>query len=296
VDLRPLIAEALDRAGLPVVRDLSEPLPRVMVDPVLVGRVVDGLVTNALEASSAKGAIRVRAYGRVVTAHDLSTGHWPDPLEPGFYAVLEVTDQGHGMAAAMLPRIFDPFFSTRDLGRGLGLAAALGIVRGHRGGIQVESIPGVGSVFRVHFPSPEGQEAPPVVPCEGSRTRGLVLLADDEVELRSVMAEMLQDWFGLEVVLASDGQEALEAFTQRPEAFDLVILDATMPRLGGVASFTAMRELRPGLPGILCSGYALPASRDQALAEGFADFLKKPFTSVELEALLDRVMGVRMKA
>lgn len=295
VDLRPLIAEALDRAGLPVVRDLSDSLPRVLVDPVLVGRVVDGLVTNALEASSAKGAIRVRAYGRTVTAQDLAVGHWPDPLEPGTYAVLEVTDQGHGIEAAMLPRIFDPFFSTRDLGRGLGLAAALGIVRGHRGGIQVESIPGVGSVFRVHFPSPEGQEALPVVPPEGARARNLVLLADDEVDLRGVMAEMLQDWFGLEVVLASDGQEALEAFRQRPEAFDLVILDATMPRLGGVASFAAMRELRPGLPGILCSGYALPASRDQALAEGFADFLKKPFTSAELEALLDRVMGVRMK-
>lgn len=295
VDLRPLIAEALDRAGLPVAPDLAEHMPRVMVDPVLVGRVLDGLVTNALEASSAKGGIRVRAYGRAVTAQDLATGHWPDPLEPGAYAVLEVTDQGHGIDAATLPRIFDPFFSTRDLGRGLGLAAALGIVRGHRGGIQVESIPGVGSVFRVHFPSPEGQEAPPVVPQEGSRARSLVLLADDEVELRAVMAEMLRDWFGLEVVVASDGQEALEVFSQRPEAFDLVILDATMPRLGGVTTFAAMRELRPGLPGILCSGYALPASRDQALAEGFADFLKKPFTSVELEALLDRVMGVRMK-
>jgi len=296
VDLRPLIAEALDRAGLPVVRDLSAPLPRVLVDPVLVGRVVDGLVTNALEASSAKGGIRVRAYGRTVTAQDLAVGHWPDPMEPGTYAVLEVTDQGHGIEAAMLPRIFDPFFSTRDLGRGLGLAAALGIVRGHRGGIQVESIPGVGSVFRVHFPSPEGQEALPVVPQEGVRARNLVLLADDEVDLRGVMAEMLEDWFGLEVVLASDGQEALEVFRQRPDAFDLVILDATMPRLGGVASFAAMRELRPGLPGILCSGYALPASRDQALAEGFADFLKKPFSSAELEALLDRAMGVRMKA
>jgi len=97
------------------------------------------------------------------------------------------------------------------------------------------------------------------------------------------------------VVGASDGQEALEVFTLRPEAFDLVILDATMPRMGGVDAFTAMRAIRPGLPGILCSGYALPVSRDQAIAQGFADFLKKPFTSAELEVLLDRVMGVRMK-
>jgi CheY-like chemotaxis protein len=106
---------------------------------------------------------------------------------------------------------------------------------------------------------------------------------------------MLQDWFGLEVVSAADGQEALEIFAQRPEAFDLVLLDATMPRMGGVESFRAMQALRPGLPGILCSGYALPVSRDQAIAQGFADFLKKPFTSAELEVLLDRVLGARLK-
>jgi CheY-like chemotaxis protein len=295
MDLTLLVAEALNRQGHAVIRDLAGDMPPVMVDPLLVGRVVEGLVTNAMEASPAKGAIRVRTYVRTVTPLHLGTGHWPEPLEPGVYAVLEVSDQGHGIEVAALQKIFDPFFSTRDVGRGLGLAAALGIVRGHRGGIQVESILGVGSVFRVHFPSPEGQEIVPVVPQEGLRARSLILLADDEGDLREVLSEMLEDWFGLEVVSVADGQEALEVFSQQPESFDLVLLDATMPRLGGVDAFTAMRAIRPGLPGILCSGYALPVSRDQALARGFADFLKKPFTSAELEVLLDRVMGLRRK-
>jgi CheY-like chemotaxis protein len=128
---------------------------------------------------------------------------------------------------------------------------------------------------------------------EAPHGRTRVLLADDEVELRSALAEMLEDWFGLDVVPAGDGQEALELFGRQAEAFDLVILDATMPRMGGVEAFKAMRELRPGLPGILCSGYALPASREQAVAQGFADFLKKPFSSAELAAILDRVLGIK---
>lgn len=291
LDLSPLVAQALDQLGTAVTRDLTAVMPRVMMDPVLVGRVVEGLVTNALEACSATAGIRVRTLMRQVTPGDLGAGHWPEPVEPGLYAVLEVSDQGHGIDPATLPRIFDPFFSTREVGRGLGLPAALGIVRSHRGGIQVESIPGVGSVFRVHFPCPESLDAPPGASAAAGGGRNLVLLADDEAELRSVMAEMLRDWFALEVVTASDGQEALDLFGQRPDAFDLVILDATMPRLGGVEAFRAMRELRPGLPGVLFSGYALPASREEAVAQGFADFLKKPFSSSELAEILDRVLG-----
>lgn len=293
-DLSLLVAEALDRVGLPAVRDLSADLPRVMVDPLLIGRVVEGLLTNALEASSGAGAIRVRTFLRQVAATDLAVGYWPAPVEPGPYVVFEVADQGHGIEAAALPKVFDPFFSTRGLGRGLGLPAALGIVRSHRGGIQVKSIPNVGSLFRVHVPAPESLDAAPLqARVDGPHEKPLVLLADDEVELRVVLAEMLQDWFGLEVIPASDGQEALEIFGRRAAAFDLVILDATMPRMGGVEAFKAMQELRPGLPGILCSGYALPASRERAVALGFADFLKKPFTSAELAAILGRVLGIR---
>jgi len=289
--LSPLVAQILDRMGTPLARELAESLPLVLVDPVLMGRVVENLVTNALEASHGGGAIRVRTGQRSVTAKDLGTGLWPEAIEPGSYVVLEVTDQGHGIEAATLSKIFDPFFSTREVGRGLGLAAALGIVRGHRGGIQVESIPGVGSVFRVHLPSPEGTEVPVPVPDFEVYSGNLVLLVDDELDLREVMAEMLQDWFGLKVISASDGVEALAQFNQNPERFDLVILDATMPRMGGVEAFQAMRAIRPTLPGILCSGYALQASRDQAIAQGFTDFLKKPFTSAELEDLINRALG-----
>lgn len=294
LELNPVVAHVLEQLRLPVLRDFGQDLPRVLVDPLLLGRVVEGFVSNAHEASEAsRGVVRVRTFLRSVTPLDQGTGHWPEPVESGPYAVIEVSDQGQGIEPATLPRIFDPFFTTRGLGRGLGLAAALGIVRSHRGGIQVESILGVGSVFRIHFPCPELPEVVPTAVTEGSRGRNLVLLADDEAELREVMGEMLESWFGLQVVAAADGQEALETFARDPLAFDLVILDASMPRMGGVEAFQAMRGIRPGLPGILCSGYALPVSRERAIADGFADFLRKPFSSMELEAMLDRVMGQR---
>ena len=154
LELTPLIAEALDRLRLPVLRDFSQTLPRVMVDPLLVGRVVEGLVTNAQEANTSQGVVRVRTYLRTVTPLDLGTGYWPEPVEPGSYAVLEVSDQGHGIDAASLPDIFDPFYSTRDLGRGLGLPAALGIVRSHRGGLQVENLYMVDSHSTLYAPVP----------------------------------------------------------------------------------------------------------------------------------------------
>jgi signal transduction histidine kinase/CheY-like chemotaxis protein len=286
--LSTIVARVLEAAGVPVEAELDPALPSIMADPLLVGRVAEGIIANAAEASPPGAPVRVRTLARRLQAVDLTVGFWPEAPPLGPCVVLEVKDQGHGIAAATLPRIFDPFFSTRNVGRGLGLAASLGIIRGHGGGIQVESLLDVGSVFRVYFPSREISTPEPRALAEAGGQGRLVLLADDEPDLRETLGEMLRDWFGLEVVEAKDGEEALERFRHQPEAFDLVLLDATMPRLGGVEVFQVMRVIRPGLRGVLLSGYAMEDSRERALSQGFTDFLKKPFTSGELAGVLER--------
>ncbi len=288
-NLSTLVSEFLNASKSPVERQLDPDLPLVMMDPDLVKRAVEGLLSNAVEASRPGVPTKVRTFTRRVAEEDLRAGYWPERVDPGLCVVLEVSDQGHGIPARSLARIFDPFFSTRNLGRGLGLPAALGIVRGHRGGIQVESIEGVGSAFRIYLPCREEAAVPEVQATAGTASHGvLLLLADDEAELREALGEMLRDWFHFDVREAEDGQAALEMFQRQPEEFGVVLLDATMPRLGGIEAFDAMRKLRPDLRGILCSGYAVEATRAEALAHGFSEFLNKPFSSGELEGVLER--------
>ncbi len=289
LDLSAVVAEVAAGHAGSLEPDLAPGLPLVVADARLLAQVADGLILNAVEASGPGGKVQVRTLARQLDPEDLLTGFWPEPPTLGPCVVLEVEDRGHGIAPDTLPKIFDPYFSTRTVGRGLGLAAALGIVRSHGGAIQVESRPGEGSCFRVHLPSRASAPAP-------SRTSGpaehgrRILLADDEGDLRESLSEMLRDWFGFEVVEARDGEEALACFRRQPEAFDLVLMDATMPRLGGVEAFRAMKALRPDLLGVLASGYADAGARDQAQAQGFADFLRKPFSSAELQAVLARVL------
>ncbi len=267
---------------------LAADLPPIVADARLVARVAEGILANALEAGPPGSPVQVRAFAHRMEPMDLTMGFWPEAPPMGPCVVLEIQDHGDGIPAATVPRIFDPFFSTRTVGRGLGLASALGIVRSHGGGIQVESTPGQGSRFRVYFPSRE-PIIPAVAPSPATAARGRrVLLVDDEPDLRETLAEMLHEWFGYDVEEAGDGEEALARFQRQPEAYDLVLLDATMPRLGGVEAFRAMRAIRPGLAGILASGYAEEDARQQAQAQGFADFLKKPFSSSELREVLER--------
>jgi signal transduction histidine kinase/CheY-like chemotaxis protein len=267
--------------------NLAADLPPIVADARLVARVAEGILANALEAGPPGSPVQVRTFAHRMEPMDLTVGFWPEAPPMGPCVVLEIQDQGQGIPAATVPRIFDPFFSTRTVGRGLGLASALGIVRSHGGGIQVESAPGRGSRFRVYFPSREPSQAGTCLP-EPSPGNRRVLLADDEPTLRETLAEMLHDWFGYDVDEATDGEDALAQFQRQPEVYDLVLLDATMPRLGGVEAFRAMRAIRPGLAGILASGYAEENARQQAQAHGFADFLKKPFTGAELREVLER--------
>jgi CheY-like chemotaxis protein len=198
------------------------------------------------------------------------------------------------MPPEVLARIFDPFFTTKFAGRGLGLAAVLGIVRGHRGALAVSSTPGAGSTFRLYLP-PAGREAPLATPtgkvaAARWQREGRVLVVDDEMQVRFVMTEMLRS-FGLTPMEAGDGTEAIAALRNSPTEFDLVILDLLMPGLSGEQTLEAMRVLNPGIRVLLMSGYSEDDVLRRMGAGGPLRFLAKPFTRASLERELRALLG-----
>jgi len=284
VDLSTLVDEMLGMLDVSVgkkailVRDLAPGLPMIVGDATQIRQVVLNLVLNAAEAIT-------KAHGRVVVATGVGE-HGPgafaksavggDP-KPGKYVHVEVRDDGVGMDAATAAHMFDPFFTTKLAGRGLGMATVLGIVRGHGGAIDVESHPGRGTRVRVFFPTSELPQA---------KTGGLVLVVDDESGVRTSTKLLLEE-LGFDAIVARDGHEAIEIVRERAAAIDAVLLDRTMPRLDGLQTMRALREIAPSLPIVLTSGQGemstLPERPDAVLA--------KPYSTSELLTALRRVMA-----
>jgi CheY-like chemotaxis protein len=206
--------------------------------------------------------------------------------------MLEVSDTGAGMAPETQASIFDPFFTTKATGRGLGLAALLGIMRGHRGGIQIESELGKGTAFRLYFPlraaAPHPHEAASAsAPLE---LGGEVLIADDEPSVLDAGCALLES-MGFTVLTAEDGEAAVARFLEHVDRLRLVIVDQTMPRMSGADAFRVIRRLRPGLPVILSSGYSEEEVGDAIQAEGLDGFLQKPYRLVDLEQIVRKVLS-----
>ncbi|MCC6899713.1 MAG: PAS domain S-box protein [Polyangiaceae bacterium] len=277
-----------------LVLDLPDRAPETRADPAQLRQVIMNLITNASEALAGQpGVVRVQVGAVELGANDLAAMAVA-PTEPVTSAVfVAVSDQGSGLSADMVHKIFDPFYTTKFAGRGLGLASVAGIVRAHGGAIRVESTPGAGSTFTVYLPSAEGgpPAAPTAAPPAPHRRsiRGRVIVADDEPMLLALFARNLQD-FGLEVTTARDGKEALDLFTAAPDAFDVVVLDVTMPKLGGVDALRQIRALRPTIRALLLSGYTEVELGDD-LAGARTRFSQKPFSTntllTNVEALLD---------
>jgi CheY-like chemotaxis protein len=274
--------------------ELEAGLPLVDVDATQIRQVIMNLVINASDALGDEGGeITVRTGRRPVAPGTRMVGPAVGLLAPGEYVSLEVVDTGAGMTPETQARIFDPFFTTKSTGRGLGLAAVLGIMRGHRGTIGVRSEPGRGTTFHLLFPA--AQEvlqagAADSLPAGQWTGRGRVLVVDDEPSVRRATARIL-DLLGFEPVQAGDGREAVEIFRRAPASFVLVLLDLAMPILDGVQTSAELRQIRSDLRIVFMSGFNEQDSIIRFSAEGVTNFVQKPFDMEALRKTLREVLG-----
>jgi two-component system, cell cycle sensor histidine kinase and response regulator CckA len=272
--------------------ELAPGLPAIEADAAQIQQVVMNLVINGAEAIGDKQGTVLVSTGRQQLDEARIAGLFAaDGLSPGVYVFLEVEDSGHGMDDATKEKIFDPFFTTKFTGRGLGLAAVLGIVRTHKGAIDVHSKFEKGTSFKVFLPAaqqPAASERRRSV--LDYRGKGLVLVIDDDAGVRTTMRAMLEH-FGFSVIVAQDGQAGVEAFAASASEIALVIVDMTMPRMNGEETFRAIRDIRPAAPVILTSGYNEIEATRRFTGKGLAGFLEKPFAPSDLASKLAAVLG-----
>ncbi len=298
IDLNRLVAEITHLLAVSISKrvqlayELTPGLPAIEADSAQLQQVVMNLVTNASEAiGDTDGVITISTSLCELGERNEGTLLSGQGLDPGQYVTLRVADTGCGMKPEIRGRIFDPFFSTKGSGRGLGLSAMLGIVRGHKAGIEIQSDPGTGSAFLIHFRASEAKVADTIhidVGAHKGRFHGKVLLADDEADLRFSFGSMLQH-LGFQVEAARDGFEALERF--HPREFALVFMDLTMPRMDGKEAFLQMKARDPEVKVILISGYSEHEVIEPLRGLSPAGFIQKPFSLQALTREVERVLA-----
>ena len=297
LDLSALIEETSRLLKLSISKkcvlelDLAPDLPMIEADSGQIRQVVMNLIINASEAMEERtGAIRLTTGSRRYLRAELDALFPRERLPEGVYVHVAVADNGCGMSAETLARIFDPFFTTKFNGRGLGLAAVLGIVRGHRGAIHARSVPGTGTTFRVLLPA-SNSGARTAASATGAEPTwsgsGVALVVDDEPAIRNVARRMLES-FGFSVLTAADGCEGVEVFRERADEIRLVLLDMTMPRMDGEEAFREMRAIRSDVRAILSSGYNEQIAEGRFSEKGLAAFIQKPYCYNDFLAAVQR--------
>jgi signal transduction histidine kinase/CheY-like chemotaxis protein len=273
--------------------DLEEDLPSVEADRGQLQQVFMNLALNAAEAiGSHEGLITVRTG--VQDVDDRYTRLRPEAaaLATGKYVCLEVRDTGSGMDDATRARIFDPFFSTKFTGRGLGLAAVAGILRGHKGAILVSSAPGQGSCFTVLFPAAAraAEERPAAAGMAAVRGSGVVLVVDDEKLVREMVKKALER-YGYTVLLADGGLAAIDLLKRHPADVALVVLDLSMPRMSGEEALPELRKIRPEVKVLVSSGYSESETMTMFKGQRVSGFIQKPYTGAGLAEKVKACLG-----
>jgi PAS domain S-box-containing protein len=277
---------------------LDDGVHRAEADPAQLQNVMMNLVINAAESipASTPGKVKVAVSRRTLQRDDYRDAVVPIETSDREYVSFKVTDDGIGMDAATQSRIFDPFFTTKFQGRGLGLAAVLGIVKGFGGTLTVRSAPGQGSVFTVLLPAIQAaaarMELPrPRSPGTAAGGVGTILFVDDDAALRAIAQQTLED-YGYRVLLADNGRQAITMVSAHPEV-RAVVLDMTMPVMGGDSAGPILRSLRPDVPLILSSGYPERDALERVGSGVAAAFLEKPYQPGVLAAKVEEVLRIR---
>jgi PAS domain S-box-containing protein len=266
-------------------------IPKVLGDRAQLQQVVMNLLTNAAEALGDNvGAIRLRTQIIEQTAESLAA-RGASSLQPGRYVSLEVEDSGCGMTEEVRERLFDPFFTTKTTGRGLGMSAVLGIVRGHKGHIEVRSTPGRGTTFQLLLP-PTNERAREALPEVDARKPGVgtLLVVDDEASIRQIL-KVLLGYLGYQVLLAENGAQALELYQQHASEIVLVLMDMTMPVMSGPEALRLLRAQAPTLPIVLSSGFSEHDAARSLGCEQATAFLQKPYDTAEIERVITTALS-----
>ncbi len=266
--------------------NLADDMPVMEGDATQIRQVVMNLVINASEALENKDGLVNIVTGSMSCSRDyLDTISFASSLDPGPFCFLEISDNGCGMDRKTIDRIFEPFFTTKFTGRGLGLAAALGIVRSHQGALKIYSEINKGSSFKVLFPVKEILSSPVNTKATFSDRKwtgkGLVLVVDDEEQVLETAVRMLNK-IGFQCLQANNGKEALKIYKERQKEIGLLLMDLTMPQMDGEETFQALRILDPGIKVILSSGYNQQELSQKSVGKGLASFLQKPYQMNEL--------------
>jgi PAS domain S-box-containing protein len=277
---------------------LTQGLPAIRGDIAQLQQIIINLIMNASEALNEEfgGEVIIRTGIAMYTQKDLTESRLPNKPSAGRYVFLEVTDTGCGMDADTCDKLFDPFFTTKFTGRGLGMSAVLGIVRGHQGAIFVRSKDGAGTTIRVLFPALDTSAAT-IKETNQNRNgdkwqgRGTILLVDDEHIVQTV-AKTILERLGFDVLLASDGIEAVEIFHQRGHEIDCVLLDLSMPRMDGEQTLVALRKINQTVPVILSSGYAEAEIEERFKIQGISAFIQKPYQVNALKQTIQDVLKI----
>jgi PAS domain S-box-containing protein len=277
-------------ANIEIRQNIPEDIHTIAADPTQLHQVMINVCTNSAQAMEENGG-RIEVNVKNVELDLADVFHYPD-LSPGPYVSISVSDTGHGVPSDIIGQIFDPYFTTREFGKGsgMGLAVVHGIVKNSKGAISVYSEPGKGAAFKIVFPAiPQhtGAEAETIEPFPTGTER--ILFVDDETDLVNIGKQLL-DRLGYETVVRTNPVEALNLFTSDPDRFDLVLTDMTMPQMSGEKLIREIRAVRPDMPVILCTGFSEKINEERARQMGVDKYFEKPLNKREIARTIRQIL------